>query len=453
MIILKLPAETLTLTATTSANIDYSVAYADITTSTFVPGSNEGTMNLSTSPATILAAPAGSTQRQVKLISIVNHDVTSNTVTIKKLITATNYTLSPNLTLLAGESLQFIDSQGWVYYDATGKVKPAITAAGSNNQIQYNNSGGQLAGDSRLTYDPTLNSLVFSGIDPNITIKAITNEPSSPLPNQLTLYVKAVSGRMLPKWKAPSGVDTSFQPILAFNTVYTWMPATGTTAVGTGFGCTWPGCTGTILHPTVLPGLSTSIKVMQCTNIATTVDQFLGLTASTATLANVWRGNAAGQGGFFFQCRFKIMLIPAASIRIFVGLTSLTTAMVVNDTPTGDFCGFSHIITDNITTMTFVTRNNTTTTSAAFTVPTLAAGNTYDATIYSQPNGSAIYYRLVDLLTGLTLVDTDTSVTGNTTLPRNTIFMGPQVQMSNGANVTVTTTAIGINKIYLECDM
>jgi hypothetical protein len=189
---------------------------------------------------------------------------------------------------------------------------------------------------------------------------------------------------------------------------------------------------------------------MQCTNIATTADQILGLTASTATLANVWRGNAAGQGGFFFQCRFKIMLIPNNAIRIFVGLTSLATGVVAADTTTGDCCGFYHITTDSLTTMRFVTRDNVTTNMAAtFTVPTMVVGSSYDATIYSPPNGSAIYYRLVDLLTGLNLVDTNT----NTNIPRNTIFMGPQAQMSNAANGTVTTTAIGINKIYLECDM
>jgi hypothetical protein len=41
----------------------------------------------------------------------------------------------------------------------------------------------------------------------------------------------------------------------------------------------------------------------------------------------------------------------------------------------------------------------------------------------------------------------------STTLPRNTIFMGPQVEMSNGtANTTVGTTAIGVARIYVESD-
>ena len=51
---------------------------------------------------------------------------------------------------------------------------------------------------------------------------------------------------------------------------------------------------------------------------------------------------------------------------------------------------------------------------------------------------------------GSTIVDSSTA----TTLPRNTIFMGVQAQMSNGtANITATTTAIALNKIYVETDI
>jgi len=321
---------------------------------------------------------------------------------------------------------------------------------GADTQIQFNDSN-VFGGDADFTWNKTTNTFGLGGTDTEITLKAITNEPTAPSAGNIYLYAKSIAGRMMPKWKAPSGVDTAIQPLLGTNTVFMWTPATGTTGVGTGFGNTWPACTGTITHPTVTnTNAGTQMKVMQLTNIVTTTNQILGLTASTATLSNVWRGNAAGLGGFFFQTRFKTMLVPATTIRLFAGLTSMTTGMSATDSPTGDFAGLSHITTDGITTMAFITRDNTTTTRATFTVPTMAAGNAYDFTMYSPPNGSTIYYRLVDLLTGTVLVDSSTA----TTLPRNTIFMGPQVQMSNGtANITVTTTAIGINKIYLESDM
>jgi hypothetical protein len=448
MILLKATTETLALTTSSTADIDYSVSYADITTTTFSPSTSEGKI-VTAATTTITAAPGASAQRQIKLITVTNrHASAVNTIIIKKVISAVEYILTPTATLLAGETMQYVDGQGWVYYSTSGAIKGNYAAVGADTQIQYS-MNGTLAGDSTFTWNAVTEDLVLSGVDAGITLQGITNEPASPAAGQLQLYSKSVSGRMLPKWKAPSGVDTSFQSNLGFNTIWMWAPNTATTGVGTGFGTVWPTCTGTVTHPTVTSGMGTQIKVMQLTNVVTTTNQILGLTASTATLANVWRGSSVGLGGFFFQCRFKIMLVPATTVRLFVGLTSLTTGATAADTYTGDMCGFDHITTDGITTLSFVTRDNVTTNRATFTVPSLAAGNAYDATIYSQPGGSTISYRLVDILTGVTLVDTNTT----TNIPRNTIFMGPQAQMSNGtANVTVTTVAIGINKLYLESD-
>ena len=457
MIILKSATESLRLiTSAVGSTVDYSISWADITTTTFTPSTTDGNIVTNTT-TTILGSPAGSTQRQVKLITITNiHASTSTIVTVHKYDSASGdktYDQTPHVNLLAGEVMQYVDGQGWVYYSSTGAIKASQTAAGSDTQLQYN-TNGLLAGNANLTYSLSGNDLSILGTDPGMLLGAITNEPAAPAATQLQIYSKAISGRMMPKWKAPSGVDTSFQANLGFNTIYLWTPNTAAVGTGTGFGTAWPACTGTITHPTVTAGMGQQAKVMQLTNVVTNQNQILGLTASTATLANVWRGSGAGLGGFFFQCRYKIMLIPNAQIRIFVGLTSTTTGLVAGlDVYTGDVCGFDHITTDNITTMSFVIRDNTTTTRATFAVPTLAVNNTYDATIYSQPGGSVIYYRLVDLLTGNTIIDTNTGVTGNTTLPRNTIFMGPQAQMSNGtANIVVTTVAIGINKLYLECD-
>jgi hypothetical protein len=148
------------------------------------------------------------------------------------------------------------------------------------------------------------------------------------------------------------------------------------------------------------------------------------------------------------------MAFAGTNSRIFVGLASLATGLVASDTYTGDLCGFDHITTDTITTMSFATMDGTTRNRATFAVPTLAAGNAYDATIYSPPGGSTIYYRLVDLLTGNNIVDSNTLISSNNSnIPRATIFMGPQVTMSGATNVGANTTAIGINKVYIECDM
>lgn len=318
---------------------------------------------------------------------------------------------------------------------------------GLDTQIQFNDALS-FGGDPDFTWNKTTNDFILGGVDTGITLNGITNEPSATAAGNLHIYAKEVAGRMLPKWKGASGVDTSFQSSLGFNTIQLWTPSL--TSTGVGFGTVWPAGTGTFLNVVPTAGTGTQLRRSRFTNIVTTTNQILGLTASTAAqIPSFWRGNTAGNGGFFMQARFTTELVPATTVRLFVGLTSMTTGASAADTVTGNVAGLSHITTDGLTTMAFMTRDNVTTTRAVFTVPSMASGKAYDFTMYAKPNDTVIYYRLVDLLTGLAIVDSSTS----TTLPINTAFMGPQVQMSNGtANITVTTTAIAINKIYIESD-
>jgi hypothetical protein len=181
----------------------------------------------------------------------------------------------------------------------------------------------------------------------------------------------------------------------------------------------------------------------------TTTNQVLGPKVNTTSENQFWRGNAAGLGGYFFNTRFVVDLWPAATVRLFAGLSSSTTAVVASDTVAGDVNGLWHDTTDSATTFNFVTRNNATTTKTPIALSNaIAAGNSYDFTMYAKPNDTTVYYRLDDLVNGV-------SYEGNTatTLPTNTVFMGPQVEMSNGtANIVVTTTAIGVSHIYVESD-
>jgi len=171
MILLKATTETLAIITTTTGAIDYSISYADITTSTFAPSTSEGKIITGTT-TTVLTAPAGSTQRQVKLIAITNRDPSvTNTIQVQKLISATAYDLTPVVTLLAGQSMQYMDGVGWTYYSVTGSPMQTGIAGGSTNQIQYNSSGS-FAGSPNLVWDNT------SG---TVNIGQGTELPSSPL--------------------------------------------------------------------------------------------------------------------------------------------------------------------------------------------------------------------------------------------------------------------------------
>jgi len=127
MILLKATTETLEILTSQAVSIDYSIAYVDITTTTFAPSTNEGNISTATT-TTVLSAPSASTQRQVKLITVRNRSTTTaQQVTFKKDISATEYYITPTFTLSAGDTLQYIDSQGWKVFDVNGVEKVSAT--------------------------------------------------------------------------------------------------------------------------------------------------------------------------------------------------------------------------------------------------------------------------------------------------------------------------------------
>lgn len=258
--------------------------------------------------------------------------------------------------------------------------------------------------------------------------------------DQLKVFARKVAGRMTMRHVGPFGAGQTLQDKLSEGGNVLYLPNNGTT-VGLNLGIGWTSG-GTVSHPTpssTAPAVYSQQKRTRWANVVTTTNQVLGLRTATAE-KRFWRGNAAGLGGFNFHARFAVGLWPAATVRLFVGLNDSNAGWVISDTLTGNGCGFWHDTTEAATVLTFVTRNGTTATkSAAITLTTaLAAGQVFDAWIWAPPNGSAIFYRLVDLANGNVLVDTNTT----TTIPLNTAFLGPELAMSNGTvNITATTTA------------
>jgi hypothetical protein len=232
------------------------------------------------------------------------------------------------------------------------------------------------------------------------------------------------------------------------------MPNTGTTA-GINLGSPWAVGT-TIAHPAPTAGIYTQMKRTTSTNVVTTQNQALGVSSIVSTAAQFWRGNSAGLGGFFFFARFGIETLSAASpnaTRMFVGLQSGTTNILVSDTVPAISCiGLWHDTTDGANVINLLTKDGSTGTKNTLTgSPTTpySTGQGYDFYLYAKPNDSVIYYRLDNLNTATTLVDS--SVT--TTIPAAATFMGPVVGMSNGtANTVASTVGIGVNRIYIESD-
>lgn len=280
---------------------------------------------------------------------------------------------------------------------------------------------------------------------------------SSPKPPNLTdgdvalaqVFVPAAdttisSNQIVDKRLEVPNIDMFLAEYGAFDNIFHALPSSGTTfTLPRGAGVT---TSGTISHPQpATTNRLTQLWRTRFANVVTTANQILGYYQNNVNLKQFWRGNAANLGGFYFRGKMFIELFPAATIRYFCGLASSTTSTVASDTLAGDLCGLWHDAAMAASVLNFVTRDNTTTNTIAITLAAnLAAGQGYELIMWCKPNDTILHYKVIDMLTGNTLAQGSTS----TNLPRNTIFLGPEMAMSNGtANVTVTTTAPGI----LEC--
>ena len=125
MIILDATTHTLEVTTGAAVSTNYVISYVDITTTTFTPASAQGDITTATTTA-VVAAPASSTQRQIKLASFYNNGSSAQTLTVKKDISATEYIII-SAVISAGESLQYTDGNGWEVIDRAGRVKSAAT--------------------------------------------------------------------------------------------------------------------------------------------------------------------------------------------------------------------------------------------------------------------------------------------------------------------------------------
>jgi len=419
MIILKDTNSSLEVVSTGGVDgLKYSIEWVDITQSSFSPNSSEGNITSATT-TTVVSAPSSLTQRQIKKISIINvHASVTQTVQIQKDISGTNFPITTVYSLAPGEALNYEDGAGWSV--ATIPVGGVIT------------------------------NPLFDGYTDYQTI----SNPSLPASDTVRIYARNLSGRMLPKWMSPSGVDTFFQPAFFGNNIAMYLPNTGTTA---GLNLNTPWAVGTTIgHPQPSAGVYNQIKRTTSTNVVTTTNQLLGVSSIVSTAASFWRGNGALQGGFFFFTRFGIETLTAASpnaTRLFAGLHSGTTNILASDSiPAISVIGLWHDTTDGANVLNILVKDGTTSQKVALngspTTP-YQTGQAYDFYLFCRPNDSVIYYRLDNFNTGAILSEGSVS----TNIPLNTAFMGPNVGMSNGtANLVASTVSIGINKIYCESD-
>ncbi|MBC7707616.1 hypothetical protein H7Y63_00115, partial [Polaromonas sp.] len=278
---------------------------------------------------------------------------------------------------------------------------------------------------------------------------AAQNDPTTPTANNLRFYAKSIAGRVLPKWMGPSGVDTPVQANLGFNRISYMNPAGGTTLT------TFVGGTGSLFTNTGTANNPTpaSTNLLTSTRRATFSS---GATAGTVashrqSTLQVWRGNAANLGGFFYTIRFGAETLAAGN-RAFVGLSD-STAAITNVDPITSTAPGKIGVAINANTGNWKWVNNVT--GTAPTVVDLGASfpvnatDLYELIIYCPPNGSTITYRVTNLSTN-SAGSAQVTGTATTNIPTNTTFLAPQFWITNNATAAAAMLAFG--GWYLESD-
>jgi len=284
--LLKDVGDSITLSTSTTADLDYSATFVDSipATPTHAPDASVGKIAAIGAATTIVSAPAVNVKRQINGITIRNiHAATSNVISVSKVASAVSYKLTPEITLLAGESLQYRIDGSWAYYAADGSIKAQQTAAGISTWIQYN-SNGFLAANSNFTYDAATNTFSLIGTDPLFLLNGVTTEPGAPASGQLYLYQSQIGGKNLPKFKGIMGNPEFMQSALWYGHITDWISGI---AAGTGRGGTFTNAgTNTLVAPSAT-NLYTQMYRSSFANVITTANQQVGIRSGNAFWLNL----------------------------------------------------------------------------------------------------------------------------------------------------------------------
>lgn len=282
-------------------------------------------------------------------------------------------------------------------------------------------------------------------IGATFTNYAAGSEPSAPAAGFTILYSTDIAGDSRLKYKhAGSGRASTLQESMYQGGIIAVFPATTTTF--TTFGAPAFTAIGTVSTPVIASG---SLRASTRRAIVTSA----GVTNSASELRHaqtqVWRGDAAGLGGFFSVFTFGGSTAVAGQ-RYFVGWLGVTTAIATTQDPVAltNCIGVGNAAADANLQVLYNDAAGTCTKinlGASFPVPSSVNNAIYEAVFFAKPNGSTVGYRVTRLDTGAV-----TSGTLNTDLPASTVFLAPHFYMNN--NAVVAAVVLDFYRFYTETD-
>lgn len=267
-------------------------------------------------------------------------------------------------------------------------------------------------------------------------------DPAAPGAGVLRSYAKSIGGRLLPKVIGPSGLDTALQSALFGNGIRILSPGAG--AAFSVFGMAAPTAVGTVSHPIPTAG---NQRTQTRRGIVTSAATAASASELRNTVVECWRGNAVGQGGFFFTTRWAISSTTALQ-RTAVGLFQTTAALSPTNNPLSNInCFFMG--NDSADTNMQIMHNDG---SGSCTKIDLGAGfpaNTpaavYEVIFFAAPNATTISYRAQRLDTGAVaegVLSTD--------IPDQSTFLTWHAHANNGG--TAAAVVLEVMRFYLETD-
>ena len=297
-------------------------------------------------------------------------------------------------------------------------------------------------------------NLGYNQLAPEITTLLMdgqSSDPSSPASGDLTVYSKAVAGRMMLKHIDPTGMHTALQPILARNKVGYWAaPGNAATLPGV-FGYTAPTTLGTVTTRSVaITSFFTRMRRVSYVSAAAAGS----LAYQYVAVAQVTVGDGSGNGGFFKVCRFGISDAAAVSTaRMFCGLgSSIVAPTNVEPSTLTNSIGMGHGAAD--TTMHIYYGG-----SAAQTPIDLGSNfpsntrstDAYELALFAPTNSNnTVYYEVTRLNTGNITTGTLNGTAG-TVLPSSlTLLSYHRIWRCN--NATALAVAYDIMSDYIETD-
>jgi hypothetical protein len=314
--------------------------------------------------------------------------------------------------------------------DNTWATPADASAAGSNDQIQYNNAG---------SFAGATNAKI---VDNELAVEVVSS-PTSPSTGVKIYGVNL--GQVFAAFKNGLGIESIIQPALFRRTLFMVKPAGNSTTVTVVGG---PALTAT--------GTATAANVAT-TNVHTRTAgiEYLVTVAATnaiagfrASIQQYFRGATTSEGGFFFHCIWGPATgVSTATNRAAVGLNANQSAPTdVEPSTLINHLSMAWDAADSNIQFMHNAGSGTSTKidlGASFPVPTADRTKLYEMFIFCAPGGTTVYYGVRDIGTGAVASG---SITTN--LPSTTTLMHAKGQISAGG--TSSVIGIALKSIHID---